>query len=434
MHIRKVSLFVLIILLVVENSRAQTVKTVNVEKAWAGNSINAVVFRKNSLVSFGKYQFISFYDSTGYVVIGKRKLSGQKWELKKTIYKGNIKDAHNSISIMVDGDGYLHLAWDHHNSVLRYCRSKTPLSLDMSEPMPMTGTEETKVSYPEFYKMPSGDLLFFYRDGGSGNGNLVINSYNRKEKAWKRIQTNLIDGEGKRNAYWQACVDIKGSIHISWVWRESPDVASNHDMNYAVSKDGGASWQRSDGTTYQLPINLSSAEKIVTIPQNSELINQTSMCADKNGHPYIASYWKGKNNIPQYHVIYNTGNSWEQRDLGFRSEGFSLSGMGTKMIPISRPQIICFENGKTTDLDILFRDQERGNKISIASTQKGNTDKWVVRDLYNMDTGSWEPTYDTELWKQKKQLHVFVQQVKQADGEGITNTAAQMIQVIECKM
>jgi hypothetical protein len=205
-------------------------------------------------------------------------------------------------------------------------------------------------------------------------------------------------------------------------------------MNYAVSKDGGISWQRSDGTIYQLPINLSSAEKIIAIPQNSELINQTSMCADKNGHPYIASYWKGKNNIPQYHVIYKTGNSWEQKDLGFRAEGFSLSGMGTKMIPISRPQIICLENGKTTNLALLFRDQERGNKISIAITQKGNIDKWIVSDLYNMDIGSWEPTYDTELWKQKKQLYVFVQQVKQADGEGITNTAAQMIQVIECKM
>ena len=32
---------------------------------------------------------------------------------------------------------------------------------------------------------------------------------------------NLVSGEGKRNAYWQAVTDKKGTIHISWVWRES---------------------------------------------------------------------------------------------------------------------------------------------------------------------------------------------------------------------
>ena len=49
--------------------------------------------------------------------------------------------------------------------------------------------------------------------------------------------------EGKRNAYWQACVGANGAIHLSWVWRESASVESNHDMAYACSKDGGKTWQ-----------------------------------------------------------------------------------------------------------------------------------------------------------------------------------------------
>src|SRR5687768_11742968 len=178
-----------------------------VDSGWAGNSENTVVFRKNSVVTFKDTQFISFYDKDAYVMLGKRRQGNKQWILKRTTYKGNVSDAHNSISIMVDGDGYLHLAWDHHNNPLNYAKSMTPLSLEMSEKTKMTGKNESSVTYPEFYKMPGGDLLFFYRDGGSGKGNLVINKYDIKTKQWLQLHSNLIDGEGKRNAYWQACID-----------------------------------------------------------------------------------------------------------------------------------------------------------------------------------------------------------------------------------
>lgn len=95
------------------------------------------------------------------------------------------------------------------------------------------------------------------------------------------MQNNLIDGQNKRNAYWQTCIDEKGTIHVSWVWRETPDVSSNHDMCYACSKDGGITWQKSTGEKYTLPITAATAEYAVRIPQKSELINQTSMATER---------------------------------------------------------------------------------------------------------------------------------------------------------
>ncbi|RXK62246.1 neuraminidase [Lacibacter luteus] len=420
-------------LVAVAQSTVQNATQVNVGEGWAGNSVNTVVFRKNSLVTHKDVQFISYYDADGFVVLGKRKLNEQNWELKRTAYKGSIKDAHNSISIAVDGNGYLHMAWDHHNHPLRYVKSKEPLSLELTEKMPMTGKDENKLSYPEFYHLPNGDLLFFYRDGGSGNGNMVMNRYDVAIQQWSRVQTNLIDGEGKRNAYWQACVDAKGTIHVSWVWRESPDVASNHDMSYALSKDGGRSWQKSTGELYQLPIRMATAEVVCTIPQSSELINQTSMTTDADGNAVIASYWKGKNNVPQYKIISKTTKGWAVTDLGFRTSDFSLSGAGTKQIPIARPQVLCVGSGKKKEIVLVFRDAERGNKVSIAcgTPQKSN---WKIIDLTTDAVGAWEPSYDTELWKAKQQLHLFVQQVTQADGEGVVNTKPQMVQVLEWRL
>jgi hypothetical protein len=192
-------------------------RLVPVANGWAANSVNTVVFRKNALVTWQDTQYIAFYDSARHVVLGKRKLGSSRWELVTTAYQGNAADAHNCISIMVDGQGYLHLAWDHHNNPLHYCRSKKPGSLEMGQPIAMTGQLEQRVSYPEFYRLPGGNLLFFYRNGQSGQGNLVINSYDARRQQWVQLQQNLVDGEGQRNAYWQAFLDHHGTLHVSWV-------------------------------------------------------------------------------------------------------------------------------------------------------------------------------------------------------------------------
>jgi hypothetical protein len=413
--------------------KRENIRLVAVDSGWARNSINTVVFRKNSIASFKETQFIAYYDGNSNVVVGKRKIGSTQWELKKTVFKGNTSDAHNCISIMTDGEGYLHLAWDHHNNPLRYSRSVSPGSLEMSERMAMTGETEQRVSYPEFFRLPNGNLLFFYRDGASGQGNLVINHYDMRSKKWSRLQNNLIDGERQRNAYWQAFVDKRGTIHVSWVWRESPDVASNHDMGYARSVDEGRTWTKSTGEKYQLPINQANAEYACRINQGSELINQTSMFADENGRPYIASYWREPgDSVPQYHLIYKDGNTWTSKSLQFRKTPFSLSGTGTKRIPISRPQIVVWKK----EVIIIFRDAERGDKVSVAVCRNVTQSplKWEIKDLSSMAAGSWEPSYDTELWKNKSILHLFVQKTEQVDGEGRSNLGPQMVNVLEWKV
>jgi hypothetical protein len=414
--------------------KTAAVKLVSVDSGWANNSVNTVIFRKNSLVTFEGTQFIAFYDKERFVVLGKRKTGDTKWEIKRTPYTGNAADAHNTISIMTDGAGYLHITWDHHNNPLNYCVSVSPGSLELTAKLAMTGLNEQKVTYPEFYKLPDGNLLFFYRDGASGNGNLILNHYNTPTKQWKQLHTNLIDGEGQRNAYWQACVDVKGTIHLSWVWRESPDVASNHDMCYAKSVDGGKTWSTSVGKKYTLPITAATAEYACTIPQKSELINQTSMYADASGNPYIATYWREQgDSIPQYHLICKKGGQWITKNLAFRKSSFSLSGAGTKRIPISRPQIIVWRSGKLLNAAIIFRDAERGNKVSVAASSNIEKNKWRIIDLSEEPepVGSWEPTYDTELWKEKGILNLFVQRTEQVDGEGKANIPAQMVKVLE---
>lgn len=406
-----------------------------VGQGWANNSVNAVVFRKNSLVSDRHTQYVGYYDAERYLVLGKRKLGTARWTTRRTQYQGNAADAHNAISLMLDGAGTLHVAWDHHNNALRYARGVKPGSLELGPELPMVGADEESVSYPEFYRLPDGNLLFFYRLGGSGRGDLVINRYDAATRRWSRLHTNLITGEGRRNAYWQAFLDHRGTLHLSWVWRESPDVASNHDLAYARSRDGGVTWEKSNGERYALPISAASAEYAVRIPQNSELINQTSMAADRDGHPYIASYWRDAGSaIPQYHVVFHDGAGWAVRSLDFRKTAFSLSGQGTKRIPIARPQIMVDiadgGAGKPRGL-LVFRDEERGSKVSVVRISDFAAGKWQVGDLTAASVGAWEPSFDTEWWRRSGVLSLFVQDVQQVDGEGQAAVPAQPVRVLD---
>jgi len=411
-----------------------SVKITTAGNGWAANSVNTVVFRHNSLTTFKNTQYIAYYDSAQRLVIGKRTIGSDKWTIQPTQYTGKATDAHNTISIITDGDGYLHISWDHHNNELRYARSVAPGSLQLTDKLPMTGKKENKVTYPEFYRLPNGNLLFLYRDGGSGNGDLMLNYYDRKTKQWTQLQDGWINGEGRRNAYWQMTIDKAGVLHLSWVWRESPDVASNHDMCYAKSNDGGRTWQKSTGEKYTLPITAATAEYACRIPQKSELINSTTMGTDDAGHPYIATYWRAaESTIPQYRLIYNDGRKWIAQQISDRKTAFSLSGGGTKRIPISRPRIlIANKNGKVQGV-LIYRDTEQGDKISAAICSDITKGKWQVKNLTETSVGLWEPSYDTELWKSSKVLHLFVERVEQGDSETTKDIAPQPVQVLEWK-
>src|SRR5690606_41026407 len=106
-------------------------RVMNVGYGWARNTVNTAVFRKNSLVSNDSVQFIAYYDVDGFVTLGMRRLDSTQWTVQRTSYQGHAADAHNVISMMLDGDGYLHVAWDHHNGRLRYAKGITPLELEL---------------------------------------------------------------------------------------------------------------------------------------------------------------------------------------------------------------------------------------------------------------------------------------------------------------
>ncbi len=395
--------------------------------AWARNTVNTAIFRWNSTVSFGNTQYVSYYNADGYMVLAKRTLGTDDWTVKQTQYKGNINDAHNVICLGIDGSGILHVAWDHHGHPLRYAQSVSPGSLELTDKMSMTGRAEGNVTYPEFYQIPNGDLLFLYRDGASGDGNVLMNRFDNDTRKWSVVTHNFISGQGQRNGYWMFTVGHDGSYHIAWNWRETSGVESNHDLCYAKSDDGGKTWKKTTGETYQLPITAGTAEYAWKIPQNSEMINTTSIQVDSNGHPAICTYWRESNsNIPQYHVVYYNGETWQHTQVTQRTTPFSLSGGGTKKIPISRPKLLI---GPDNRMHMIYRDVERKSFITVASST--NRKDWTYEDISPYTVSDWEPSYDPAYWAEAGVMHIYMQNAGQGDGETTTDLPPQMVSILE---
>lgn len=99
------------------------------------------------------------------------------------------------------------------------------------------------------------------------------------------------------------------------------------------------------------------------------------------------------------------------------------------MIPIARPRLVT-DKGRVY---YLFRDEERGSRVSMAYTADVKGGDWQVTDLTDFTVGAWEPNHDAELWKNRKKLHLFVQNTRQGDGERTVEFEPQTVYVLEIK-
>jgi hypothetical protein len=375
----------------------------------------------------GRTQFAAFYDADRFMVLARRSLDDGRWETRRTAYQGNVADAHNSISLVVDGAGVLHVAWDHHASPLNYARGLAPGSIELGPRQAMTGQLENRVTYPQFFRLPGGDLLFLYRDGSSGRGSLVLNRYAVAKGAWETIQTNLIDGEGERSPYWDMTVDRQGALHVAWVWREPPDVATNHDICDARSSDEGRTWSDSSGSRVAVPITARTAEYAARIPQYSNLMNSPAITADDQGRPYVTTYWSAAPGAPPgFRVVHHDGTAWQSLEGPARPDVFTLSGGGTKAPPISRAVVLVERAGRGHRIHLIYRDSgQAGNgRVTAATLERPGARTWTLQDLTGDSVGAWEPAVDPAAWAELRQAHMLVQRVTQLDGNDRSGVAA----------
>lgn len=267
-----------------------------------------------ALAVTGRQIFVGYYDAARQLTIASRsRTDGASWRYHK-LGSWLGWDSHNSIALAVDAGGQLHVAANMHNDPLTYFRTATPGDVRTLARVPVMvdPAVERRMTYPIFLTDGEGRLIFKYRDGGSGNGNERFNRYDAATGRWQALLSSpLIDGEGKRNAY--AVGPVLGPdkrFHLAWVWRDTPDAATNHDLSYARSADLQR-WERSDCTPLALPIRLSTAEIVDPVPVRAGMINNNTVIGfDTQGRPAITFHKFDARGDTQIYVARREARGW----------------------------------------------------------------------------------------------------------------------------
>lgn len=283
-----------------------------------------------SLLTCEDDQYAAYYNDDHQLIVAQRRLPDRTWQ--KVVLPTKVGwDSHNYVTMAVDATGAVHLAGNMHCVPLIYFRTKTPGDITSFERLSMTGRDEQRCTYPRFLNDADGNLLFTYRSGASGNGKRLYNGYDIASEKWTRfLETPLFDGEGKRNAYPRGPVQgPDGWFHVVWVWRDTPDCATNHDLSYARSRDL-RNWENAGGVPATLPITLNQTSLCAdSVPAGGGIINGCEKLAfDSKHRPMIAFHKRDADGHMQIYVTRFEGDRWQCRCVTHWDKPIEFSGGG----------------------------------------------------------------------------------------------------------
>ncbi|MBC7591594.1 MAG: BNR-4 repeat-containing protein [Salinibacterium sp.] len=279
-------------------------------------------FQQDGLITHAGYQYVGWYRSDKQVAISRRALPSGPWQSIELPQKLDIDDSHNVINMAVSpADGRLHIAIGTHGGAVRYVRSvpglasepdaatwsKSSFSAEFAS-MPGATGASSRWTYPQF-ELVEGRLMLTYREGNTSDGRNLLLRYNEDAAGtWTFLgqytgstgtYTSPFGASNSRYAYLHgfSANPVSGDIEIAFSWREQASAwcdsrgLGNHDIGYARSSDGGATWVNNAGArigvTGSDQISITDDHVAVPISINRGLINQEAQGFDGAGRLHV---------------------------------------------------------------------------------------------------------------------------------------------------
>ena len=310
---------------------AKPVEVIDLEPVWSAHPVGFC------LVTQPPFQFAAYYDAERRMTVAQRRLGEKTWSFHRLSSQLGW-DSHNDVTMVIDNEGHLHVAGNMHNVPLVYFRSEKPLDAGSLRPVKsMTGDRERHVTYPVFLRDGKQRLIFRYRDGGSGQGDDLFNVYDPATKQWSRlIDGPLLSGEDERSAYATAPKAAPdGTFHMVWVWRDTPDCATNHTISYARSSDL-VTWTDAAGKPLALPITLATGDVVDPVPSGGGLININRQVGFDNRGRAVVTYHKydERGDLNAYAARFEGGRWKIVKVSDWRDHRVEFGGGGSIVFPV----------------------------------------------------------------------------------------------------
>jgi hypothetical protein len=290
------------------------VKETLIDSVWAANRVWF------ALQTVGDLQFVAYYDKNRMMTVASRKIGDDSWK-KKTLPNKLRWDSHNSVAMGIDAKGYIHIAGNMHADPLNYFRSKKPYDVSsMVELNKLIGIDEESVTYPKFFYNKEGDLLFSYRSGSCGNGNILVNRFIPEQEKWERyLKKSLFEGVGEsddRAAYHKFVKDSEGNFHFIWIWRWTPHVETSHQICYATTSDL-MNWKNAAGETVSLPFRPDNDKLIVDgAPSKGGMHNSRyQIILTPDNEPVVGYVKYDEDELTQFYLARFVDNQWISKKI-----------------------------------------------------------------------------------------------------------------------
>lgn len=309
-----------------EHGEPQVMECLDVGPVWSGHAVGFC------LLTCPQGQYVACYDPDRRMTVARRAPGSDAWEVQ-TLPSTIGWDSHNYVTMALDEIGHLHVSGNMHVHPLVYFRTERPGDIRTLRAVPaMVGDLERRCTYPRFFAGPQGELIFTYRDGSSGSGNQIYSTYDARARTWRRLLDEpLLDGRGAMNAY-PVGPDRgpDGRFHLCWIWRDTPDCNTNHDVSYARSRDL-VHWETAAGEPVELPMTVETPGLIVdAVPPGGGAINgNTRIGFDAQGRPIVTYHKFDERGLTQvYNARYEDGRwrIYRTSDWDYR---WSFEGGGT---------------------------------------------------------------------------------------------------------
>ena len=166
-------------------------------------------------------------------------------------------DNHARGVMTIDAEGYLHCVLGGHGSAVTWCQSLRP-----NDSSQWTEPEDVGVgTYPVFICAPDGTLYLTLRGMGAERHQRGLDICRKPPGgAWEpaRRIVKLAEEHGQAYAGFHMQMDVApdGALHIIVDFYEGEDDFGrglHQAACYACSRDGGATWQKADGSNVRLP-------------------------------------------------------------------------------------------------------------------------------------------------------------------------------------
>nr|MDQ3726536.1 BNR repeat-containing protein [Actinomycetota bacterium] len=377
-------------------------------------NVNSLPFTQDPLVTDGDRQYAVWVSGPRRVpLLAWRDLPGRPWSQPVDLsavpgspFTAETKlDPHHSYALGVDAQGRVHVAGNNHNEPLRYAVSDSgdPTRWQAGE---MVSADEERVTYPAFVSLPDGALLFFYRDGRAGHGDVYLNRLAPGGEGWERVGM-LVAGRGSGESPYlnHVAVGGDGALHVSGCFRGKGGAAANRDVWHAMSDDGGTTWRGAAGESLDLPLTHETVPIVVpTPPHGSGLVNQMGAAVDAAGRPHVAYFHYDAAGATQVALVSYDGARWQSRDLARLTHRMETE---TPILDasVARPQIACTADGNVWALFRATHDGRRGRLSCIRCTPDLPLHELP---LYEGDLGAWEPTLDSRALRERDELHLLL--------------------------